>query len=111
MTLSEYALKFIGVNYTWGGESPEQGYDCSGFVQECLRACGCDPQGDQAAQGLYNYFEELSYQTSKPKKDSILFFGDSMKGISHVAIAINSSQMIEASGEGRVETDLGFIRD
>ena len=110
MTYSEYALKFIGTPYKWGGESPEQGYDCSGFMQEVLASQGADPDGDQAAQGLYNYFCELRYQSNKPRKDCILFFGESEKSITHTALAINSHQMIEAAGEGRISTDLGFIR-
>ena len=36
----EYALKFIGTPYAWGGTSLEYGCDCSGFVYSIFNACG-----------------------------------------------------------------------
>lgn len=110
MTLSEYAKHFIGTKYNWGGESPEQGFDCSGFIQEVLRSQGFDPRGDQTAQGLFDYFKDFKYSTDTPREDCVLFFGESEFRVTHVALAINQYQMIEASGEGIIPTDLGFIR-
>ena len=110
MTLSEYACHFIGVDYQWGGDSVEEGYDCSGFIQEVLSSKGLDPKGDQTAQALYNHFIAKGKKNALPSEESLLFFGKSKDKITHVALALNGHQMIEAGGEGRVSTTKGMVR-
>jgi cell wall-associated NlpC family hydrolase len=111
MDMVDYSLKFIGIKYTWGGESADEGFDCSGFVQECLAAVGKDPALDQNAQAFYNHFvHKTIYSPATPKRGTLLFFGKDEKSISHIAIAISSDQMIEAGGEGRVATTRGMVR-
>jgi cell wall-associated NlpC family hydrolase len=98
MHLSDYAKHFIGIPYRWGGQHPEQGYDCSGFIQEVLASRGYDPRGDQTAHDLYEYFMSRNTKMYRePKKDSLLFFGNGHR-VSHIAIALNEFQMIEAGG-------------
>lgn len=109
MTLINYATQFIGTNYVWGGNTPEQGFDCSGFVCEILRAFNFIDNTDYTAQNLYNILENEFYQ-SGIMANSILFFGKSETQITHVAIAINHTLMIEAGGEGREHTTNGFVR-
>ena len=29
----QYALKFRGIRYKWGGDTPDEGFDCSGYVR------------------------------------------------------------------------------
>lgn len=99
----EYATKFIGVPYSWGGESPVRGFDCSGFVQECLRVIGMDPPDDQTAHDLMLHFKKYGDVLEKPLRGALLFFGKpnigSVSGLmSHVAIAIDDKHMIEAGG-------------
>lgn len=103
----DYAKQFIGVKYKWGGESADEGFDCSGFVQEVLRAVNLDPPGDQTAQALYDHFSKEAIG-SGIQKNSILFFGNNI--MTHVAIALNDKQMIEAGGEGRTPTSRGMVR-
>src|SRR3954464_8320493 len=33
MRVVDYAKRFRGVRYVWGGSSPRSGFDCSGFVR------------------------------------------------------------------------------
>lgn len=92
----DYAMSFLSVPYKWGGESPLEGFDCSGFVQECLRAIGEDPRNDQTAQALY--FKFKAKEKTEVKKGDLLFFGNRRSAITHVAIALNSTLMIECGG-------------
>lgn len=97
--LIQYAMQFVGTPYKWGGESILEGYDCSGFVQEILRAAGMDPPQDQTAQGLYNHFQNSASHNSW-SAGSLAFFGTSVTEIKHVGFCINCYQMLEAAGGG-----------
>lgn len=99
--LIPYALTLALTPYQWGGESPLTGLDCSGLVQELLRSVGMDPPGDQSAQDLYSYFIKNSLMVSKTDLGALIFFGTSVTSITHVAMALNEYQMIEAGGGGR----------
>ena len=94
-TLISYALSFVGTPYIWGGASPDQGFDCSGLVQEILRAAGEDHKGDQTAQALYNHFDKNG-DYGKLMAGSLVFFGKDTKHISHVGFMIDEYRMIEA---------------
>lgn len=107
MTISEYALKFVGRPYIWGGDGSGKcggGFDCSGLVLECLWALGILPQKDMTAQGIYDtlYNERVwaCVDKARVKPDDILFFGKGDEHITHVAIAIGNGLMVEAGGGG-----------
>ena len=92
------AFRWVGTPYRWGGDDPS-GIDCSGLVQECLESVGKNPPGgDKTADGIYRAM--LNYRkSSNLDKGSILFFGSEDK-ITHIAIAIDRTFMIEAGGGG-----------
>lgn len=98
----DYAMGFIGVPYRWGGANPIQGFDCSGFVQECLAAIGRDPRGDQTAHDLWLHFHDDPCQA---EPGALAFFGTSSK-VTHVAICLTDDFMIEAGGGGRTVRDI-----
>lgn len=121
MTISEYAQKFIGKSYIWGGDGSGLcggGFDCSGLVLECLWALGILPNVDLTAQGIYDIlYRQLGWYNSgkgKEKPDDILFFGKDAKHISHVAICIGDGLMVEAGGGGSKcktpATSTGMVR-
>ena len=111
MTMIEYAATFLGTPYVWGGNTPEQGMDCSGFVCEVLKGGNLlGSSEDLSSQELYNRFIQSGLESSKPIKNSLLFYGESVNKITHVAFAISKYQIIEAAGEGRVSTNKGFVR-
>lgn len=121
MTLSEYAMKFIGRPYIWGGDGSGKcggGFDCSGLVLECLMACGLWAGKDATAQGIYEVLYGLEFWRSvgngREKEDDLLFFGKNTKNITHVAICIGGGLMVEAGGGGSKcktpATSTGMVR-
>ena len=111
MRLIEYAKKFIGVEYVWGGNTADEGFDCSGYIQEVLSCVGLDPKGDQTAQMIYDKLvDNENVVSSDVRMNSLLFFGPSVSEIKHVELALNRRQMIGASGEGRTPTRNGTVR-
>ena len=111
MMPSQYAYdNFMTIPYVWSGKTPDQGFDCSGMVSEALKATGHLPNKSlRNAQMLYDYLLPKGI-SSRVTKNSILFFGKSTKKITHIALAWNDWQMIEAGGEGRKPSDLGSVR-
>lgn len=110
--LTKYAIALVGKPYIWGGDDSVEGFDCSGFVQEILRAAGEDPPGDQTAQGLFDHFRAFGIIGAKPQSGSLAFYGKDAARISHVAFCINPYQMVEYGGGGsRTKTREDAIRD
>lgn len=106
----DYLCSFIGSRYQWAGEGGyNKGFDCSGLVLEGFRAFGLWGKADATSQGIYDKFKSWEIQESVRKGD-IVFFGKDSKSITHVAVAIDSSRMIEAGGGDSKSVDEGFVR-
>lgn len=91
------ARGYLGQPYVWGGESEaEGGYDCSGFVYSVLNKCGMKVPRT-TAQG----YSALGKKVSNIQSADLLYFGKSVNRITHIAIAINSTQMIESQGNSK----------
>lgn len=91
------ARTYLGKPYVWGGESEaEGGYDCSGFVYSVLNKCGMKVPRT-TAQG----YSSLGKTVTKIQSADLLYFGKSTKRITHIAIALNSRQMIESRGNSK----------
>lgn len=102
-----YAEKFIGRPYVFGGDDPMAGFDCSGFVVECLQSVGLIPYGlDYTAAGLFSLFSAFRVDYILP--GCLAFWakkGDPGK-IIHVEICRNGGQTIGASGGGAATATL-----
>lgn len=91
------ARGYLGQPYVWGGESEaEGGYDCSGFVYSVLNKCGMKVPRT-TAQG----YSLLGKKVTNIQSADLLYFGKSVKRITHIALAINSTQMIESLGNSK----------
>lgn len=88
-----YALQFVGYNYTWGGTSPSTGFDCSGLVQYVYKQFGYSLNrvaADQAKNGRHVEASEL-------QPGDILCFYSGSSYIGHVGIYIGNGQFVHAS--------------
>ena len=93
-----YAKTMVGKPYVWGGDDPMAGFDCSGYVIECLQGVGLVPQGyDNTANGLLTKFDKNI--VGSPYAGCLVFFctGDIA---THVEICISDYLSIGASGGG-----------
>ncbi|NLC68904.1 MAG: SH3 domain-containing protein [Clostridiaceae bacterium] len=88
-----YAKRFLGVRYVWGGTSPN-GFDCSGLVQYVYKQFGITLNrvaADQAKQGT-------TVSRTQLRPGDLLFFNTSSgSSIDHVGIYIGNNQFIHAS--------------
>lgn len=94
--LVEYASKFLGNRYVWGGTSLTKGADCSGFVQSIFKHFGYHLNRTAAEQSRNG--QEVSNNELKP--GDLLFYHTDRRQknrISHVAIYIGKGKIIHAA--------------
>ncbi len=87
------AKKLQGIRYTYGGTSPQTGFDCSGFVTYVMKQQGVNLP--RRSQDMYNVGQKV---TSLQPGD-LVFYNTSGKGVSHVAIYIGNGQMIHSASK------------
>jgi len=88
-----YALQFVGGRYMAGGNDPNTGADCSGFVKYVMQnGVGVNmnrSSREQACQGRTISADEM-------QPGDLLFYGGG-SGINHVAMYIGDGQVVHAS--------------
>ena len=91
------AHNFIGVPYRWGGESVEEGFDCSGFTMTVYKLNGLDLPRSSRAQ----WQKGVPVSRSRLQKGDLVFFRTTKsKRISHVGIYAGNGRFIHAPGRG-----------
>lgn len=101
----DYALSMVGKPYIWGGDDPIYGFDCSGLVNELLKACGMLPRVvDLNSQALFNTFKQANIPADQSVGfGTLAFYGINTRSISHVAFCLNDNLCLEA-GSGNSTT-------
>lgn len=97
----EYIKSLLNTPYSWGGDNPERGFDCSGFVIEILKAAGLRKNRyDNTAEGLRQELKsEGKLTTTEPQFGDLVFYGRGSRS-THVAFCLNNKLMVEAGGGG-----------
>lgn len=96
------ALSMIGIPYRWGGNTPNQGFDCSGLVQYSLNDLGVNTPRTAAEQ-----------QTTAAKKEiddllpgDLIFFRVKHRSIDHVGIYLGAGDFVHSPKPGdKVRTE------
>ncbi len=90
------ALSYLGIPYLWGGDDPD-GFDCSGYVLECLKSAGIvREQDDFTADQLMRRFPDRA--VDQPRRGALLFTVDATRRATHVVICLDQRFQIGASG-------------
>lgn len=92
------ALNYIGVSYKWGGESTDEGFDCSGLTMTVYQLNGYDlprTSRQQWATGAVVDRDELL------RGDLVFFATAGGRRVTHVGIYTGDNQFIHAPGRGK----------
>ena len=101
--LLNIAMRFGGVPYVWGGETPA-GFDCSGFVQYVFRQIGINLP--RTADVQYELGRKVLQSELQP--GDLVFFETYEPGASHDGIYVGDGKFIAAnSGTGVAVVSLG----
>lgn len=97
-TLINNAMQLIGVRYRWGGNTPQSGLDCSGFVRYVFNDTFGFLLPRKSAQmskvGLEVGKEEL-------RPGDLVFFNTMRHAFSHVGIYVGDNKFIHAPSRGK----------
>jgi len=101
--VSDFAKNYLGYNYTYGGTTPNTGFDCTGFTYYIYNSCGYSLSRScsvQASTGI-----EVAKENLQPG-DLLLFNNGSNGSIGHVGIYIGEGNFVHAANPRRgVTTD------
>jgi peptidoglycan DL-endopeptidase CwlO len=91
----ETAGKYIGTPYTWGGNTPESGFDCSGFTKYVFAKQGI--RLPRTAREQARVGDGVALDPAALLPGDLLMFAEPNEAISHVAIYVGDGRIIHAS--------------
>ena len=93
-----YALSLVGINYRWGGTSPQTGFDCSGLVSHVYRQItGLVLPRDSYAMARQG--TPISLDDLRP--GDLVFFNTMRRPFSHVGIYLGDHRFVHAPSAGK----------
>jgi len=96
--LTSFALGLIGVDYKFGGESPETGLDCSGLVRYVFQQV-TGVTLPRTAQAMSRVGDKVTLTDLQP--GDLVFFNTRRFAFSHVGIYLGDNRFIHAPRRGR----------
>ncbi|MDD2833419.1 MAG: C40 family peptidase [Methylotenera sp.] len=91
------ALSLTGVRYQYGGNSPESGFDCSGFVRYVYQQA-TSLSLPHSARAISQLGKTIPKQELKP--GDLVFFNTLKSAFSHVGIYVGNNRFIHAPSSG-----------
>lgn len=96
--LAFYAMSLAGTPYRYGGDTPEQGFDCSGFVRYVFR--------HTLNLLLPRSSEEMSHvghpvEMAELRPGDLVFYDTLRQAFSHVGIYLGDNRFVHAPSSGK----------
>jgi cell wall-associated NlpC family hydrolase len=102
------ALSLLGTPYKFGGNNPEKGLDCSGFVKHVYKE-SADISLPRSAAEMSQQGEMVTREELKP--GDLVFFNTRKKPNSHVGIYAGDGTFVHASSSRTKEVTVSRIGD
>lgn len=91
------ALNLQGVPYRPGGQSPQEGFDCSGLIQYVYTR-----QGRRLPRSSLEMAQQLrAVDINARQPGDVLIFNMDNKPLSHVGLYVGHDDFVHAPGQGR----------
>ena len=100
MDIVNFARKYVGNPYVWGGNSLTNGADCSGFVHLVYKNFGYSVP--RYSMSFLNVGKKVSREDIQPG-DIVIY--ERLNGIGHVAIYMGNGKIVEAQSSATGITD------
>jgi len=89
---------YLGTRYTYGGSTPQSGFDCSGFVQFVYGRNGVTLPRTSRQQATAG--KSLAAKLDGLRAGDLLFFSQSGDAVDHVAIYAGNDRILHSSSSG-----------
>ncbi len=93
-----FARSMMGVPYTWGGETPEEGFDCSGLVQWAYAKAGISLP--RVTDQQFVAPGGVAVKRGDLRPGDLVFFRDSTGYVHHVGMSLGGDRFIGAPHTG-----------
>ncbi|GGC05040.1 hypothetical protein GCM10007205_12790 [Oxalicibacterium flavum] len=95
--LALYAMGMLGIDYKYGGNTPEEGLDCSGLVKLIFKEAW-DKELPRTAKELSREGQRIDKSELQP--GDLVFFNTLRRSFSHVGIYLGDHKFIHAPSSG-----------
>jgi cell wall-associated NlpC family hydrolase len=89
------ADSYLGVRYKWGGNTPGEGFDCSGFTKYVFAKQGIALPRTSREQAHVGAAIPADFRSLRP--GDLMFFAEPGEAISHVAIYAGDGRIVHSS--------------
>ncbi|MGQ0384569.1 MAG: C40 family peptidase [Gammaproteobacteria bacterium] len=94
-SIAQFALSMVGVRYRYGGDHPDEGFDCSGLVYYAYASNG--HAVPRTSRGQFDVAQKIAL--AQAEEGDLVFFRD-QEQLSHVGIYLGDGRFVHAPSSG-----------